>query len=110
MAVMTHASVRPEADYNTLPTTVQDEFDQLMEQADNAGTNDHFAKVMADIARLIGMPLPASGDIRRCACSCVCGAIFDAEHPDAHVIEQSGGYNLGRVQCPTCADRHRETA
>lgn len=110
MAVMTHAQARLEADYNALPTTVQDQFDQLMEQADTAGTNQHFFEVMAGAARVIGVPLPASGDIRRCACSCVCGCIFDAEHPDAHVIEWTGGYNLGRVQCPTCADRHRETA
>ena len=37
-------------------------------------------------------------------------AVFDADQADAHVIEWTGGYNLGRVQCPTCADRHRETA
>ncbi|MFD7995568.1 hypothetical protein [Streptomyces mexicanus] len=110
MAVMTHARARTNADYNALPAAVQDAFDALMEQADEAGTNQHFFEVMADAARLIGIPLPASGDIRRCGCSCVCGCIFDAEDPDAHVIEWTGGYNLGRVQCPTCADRHRETA
>jgi hypothetical protein len=107
---MTHASARPEADYYALPATVQDAFDQLMEQADHAGTNQHFFEVMADAARLIRIPLPASRDIRRCGCSCVCGCIFDAEDPDAHVIEESDGFNLGRVQCPTCADTHRETA
>ncbi|MGW2740553.1 hypothetical protein ACWC4D_40970 [Streptomyces sp. NPDC001288] len=107
---MTHASVRPEADYNTLTPATQDAFDQLMEQADTAGTNEHFFDVMGRIAALIGIPLPASRDIRRCACSCTCGSIFDAEHADAHVIEESAGYNLGRVQCPTCADHHRETA
>ena len=110
MAVITQAFARLEADYNTLPAPILDEFDQLMEQADNAGTNQHYFEVMARAARLIGMVLPASGDIRRCACSCVCGCIFDAEDPQAHVIEESKGYNLGRVQCPTCADRHRETA
>ncbi|MEU8469640.1 hypothetical protein AB0F30_17230 [Streptomyces sp. NPDC029006] len=107
---MTYAPARLEADYNTLPAPIQDAFDQLMKQADEAGTGQHFFEVMADAASLIGMPLPASGDIRRCACSCICGVIFDAEHPDAHVIEESAGYNLGRVQCPTCTDRHRETA
>jgi hypothetical protein len=110
VAVMTHAPARPEADYNTLPTTVQDAFDHLMEEADVAGTPQHFFEVMARTARLIGMPLPPSGDIRKCGCSCWCPVIFDAEHPDAHVIEESPGYNLGRVQCPTCTDRHRETA
>jgi hypothetical protein len=105
---MTHASARLEADYNTLPAPIQDAFDQLMQQADTAGTHQHYFELMARAASLIGMPLPASGDIRRCACSCVCGCIFDAEDPDAHVIEWTGGYNLGRIQCPTCADRHRE--
>lgn len=110
MAVMTRARTRPEADYNTLPTHVQDAFDALMEQADTAGTTDHFLTLMARAAAITGLRLPASGDIRRCGCSCVCGCIFDAEHPDAHVIEWTGGYNLGRVQCPTCHDRHPETA
>ncbi len=110
MAVITHAPARHHADYNTLPATTQDHFDHLMQQADTAGTNQHFLEVMATAARLIGMILPPSGDIRRCACSCVCGHIFDAEDPDAHVIEESPGYNLGRVQCPTCTDRHRETS
>lgn len=111
MAVMTHAPIRPStSDYNALPALIQDFFDELMEQADNAGTNDTFRHAMARAANVIQMPLPASGDIRKCACSCVCGCIFDAEDPDAHVIEQSGGFNLGRVQCPTCTDRHRETA
>lgn len=110
MAVMTHARVRTEADYTALPDTIQDAFDQLMEEADEAGATHHFLDAMARAANLIGMRLPPSGDIRRCSCSCVCGCIFDAEHPDAHVIEESQGYNLGRVQCPTCTDRHRETA
>ncbi|MEW2402213.1 hypothetical protein [Streptomyces sp. NPDC046862] len=110
MAVMTHASARLEADYYALTKAQQQDFQRLMEEADEAGTTDHFLDVMRRAARAIGMPLPASGDIRRCACSCVCGCIFDAEDPDAHVIEQSKGFNLGRVQCPTCTDRHRETA
>ena len=110
MAVMTHAPARLEADYNTLPTTAQNTFDQLMEEADTAGTPQHFFEVMARAARLIGMLLPPSGDIRKCGCSCWCPVIFDAEDPDAHVIEESPGYNLGRVQCPTCTDRHYETA
>lgn len=110
MAVMTHASIRLEGDYYALPATLRDAFDQLMEEADHAGTPQHFHDVMARAASLAGMRLPTSGDIRRCACSCVCGRIFDAEHPDAHVIEWTDGFNLGRVQCPTCADEHRETA
>lgn len=113
MAVMTHApapSAQHTVDYTDLTPAQQNRFNQLMEQADAAGTDDHFRDLMARAANVIGMPLPASGDIRRCGCSCCCPVIFDAEDPDAHVIEESGGYNLGRIQCPTCADHHRETA
>lgn len=106
MAVMTHASAHPEADYNQLPTAIQGRFTQLMEQADHAGPHD-YAPVMGRIADLIGFP---ECEIRKCACSCVCSTIFDSEDPDAHVIECGEGYNLGRIQCPTCADWHPETA
>lgn len=106
MAVTTHAPAHPETDYTALPTAIQDEFDRLMEEADQAGPHD-YAPLMAQVALLAGLP---KGEIRKCDCSCYCGRIFDANTPDAHVIEESGGYNLGRHQCPTCADRHRETA
>ncbi|MEU5322920.1 hypothetical protein AB0G67_40150 [Streptomyces sp. NPDC021056] len=106
MAVMTHARTRPEADYRDLTAVQQNRFDQLMEKADNAGPHD-YQPVMGRIADLVGLP---EADIRKCGCSCVCPVIFDSEDPDAHVIEYGEGYNLGRHQCPTCADRHRETA
>ena len=106
MAVMTRARTRTEADYNTLTAAAQDKFDALMEQADIAGPAN-YADIMGRIADLVGLP---EGEIRKCGCSCWCPVIFDADDPNAHVIEESGGYNLGRVQCPTCADRHRETA
>ncbi|GAA3807864.1 hypothetical protein [Streptomyces chiangmaiensis] len=38
------------------------------------------------------------------------GVIFNPADPDAHVIEEGDGYNLGRHQCPRCADQHQETA
>lgn len=106
MAVMTHASARLEADYNTLTIEDQDRFDELMEAADNAGPADYPGH-MGQIRLLTGL---AGSEIRKCACSCWCPVIFDAETEDAHVIEYGDGYNLGRHQCPTCADRHRETA
>lgn len=107
MAVLTHASARPEADYNTLTPEAQNRFDELMEQADNAGPAD-YAPLMARICDLVGFP--EGTEVRTCACSCVCPVIFDADAPDAHVIEWGQGYNLGRHQCPWCADQHRETA
>ncbi|WP_371099847.1 hypothetical protein [Streptomyces sp. PU_AKi4] len=107
MAVMTHASARPEADYNTLTPSQQQRFDELMEQADHARSNLDYLPLMQALAGLTGLP---TGEIRKCGCSCYCGCIFDADDEDAHVIEWTGGYNLGRVQCPTCHDRHPETA
>ncbi|MEU1133535.1 hypothetical protein ABZ383_27385 [Streptomyces sp. NPDC005900] len=103
---MTHTPNHPtRADYNTLSPQDQDRFDALMQQADTAGPAT-YAPLMATLAILTGIH---ATEIRKCACSCWCGAIFDAEHPDAHVIEESGGYNLGRHQCPWCADQHQET-
>jgi hypothetical protein len=103
---MTHARARTEADYQDLTAGQQQRFDELMEQADHAGPHD-YAPTMGRIADLVGLP---EGEIRKCGCSCTCPVIFDADDPDAHVIEWTGGYNLGRVQCPTCHDRHPETA
>jgi hypothetical protein len=109
MAVMTHARVRLEpgtADYNSLTVEEQGKFDELMERADGAGASD-YPGLMEAVAILVGLP---DGDLRKCACSCWCPVVFDSNNPDAHVIEHGEGYNLGRHQCPTCADRHRETA
>lgn len=106
MALMTHARARLEADYNTLTAEQQTVFDEVMEEADIAGPVT-YPGLMKAIAILVGLP---QGDIRKCDCSCWCPVIFDANTADAHVIEDGDGYNLGRHQCPTCADRHRETA
>lgn len=106
MAVMTHAQNQATADYRQLTTSEQDEFDRLMEEADIAGPATYLP-LMAAVALLVGLP---TGDLRKCACSCWCGTVFDSNHPDAHVIEPGEGYNLGRHQCPWCADQHRENA
>lgn len=110
MAVMTHAFARSEADYNTLTPSAQDRFDQVMDLADNTADNGEFTALMLAAAALAGLHIPYGAEIRKCGCSCYCGTVFDPADPDAHVIEESGGYNLGRHQCPTCADDHRETA
>lgn len=107
MAVMTHARARTEAHYQDLTPSQQQRFDALLQQADHARSNHDYLPLMQALAGLTGLP---TGEIRKCGCSCYCGCIFDANDEDAHVIEETGGYNLGRVQCPTCADEHRETA
>lgn len=106
MAATLHAHTRHEADYTTLTPEDQDRFDRLMRHADKAGPID-YPHLMQLIALLTGLP---TGDIRKCGCSCWCPVIFDANTDDAHVIEHGDGYNLGRHQCPLCADHHRETA
>lgn len=111
MAVMTHARTQAtEADYNQLTGEDQERFDQVMARADGNRDNGEYLALMLAAASIAGLRIPYGGHIRRCACSCWCPVIFNPEHPDAHLIEEDGDYNLGRHQCPTCADEHRETA
>lgn len=111
MAVVLHAQNRAtQADYTHLTPDDQDLFDQVMERADDNPHNGEYLALMLAAAQLAGLRIPYGGHIRKCACSCVCPAIFDPDDPDAHCIEASDGYNLGRHQCPRCADQHRETA
>jgi hypothetical protein len=110
VAVITHAFARLEADYNTLTPAAQDKFDQVMDLADNTADNGEFVALMLASAALAGLHIPYGGEVRKCGCSCYCGVIFDPSAADAHVIEYGEGYNLGRHQCPWCADQHRETA
>jgi hypothetical protein len=107
---MTPARARTEADYHALPTEDQDRFDHMMELADDNRDNGEYLALMLAAASIAGLRIPYGGHIRKCACSCICAVIFNPDHPDAHVIERAKGYNLGRVQCPRCADEHRETA
>lgn len=111
MAVMTHARVHPStADYTTLTTAQQDKFDQVMDRADDTADNGEYTALMLAAAHIAGLDIPYGAEIRKCGCSCYCGTVFNPADPDAHVIEHGEDYNLGRHQCPTCADHHRETA
>lgn len=111
MAVMTCAlNQATTADYTALDLDTQERFDRVMELADDQADNGEYLALMLAAAYIAGLRIDYGDEIRKCGCSCYCGAIFNPADPDAHVIEESGGYNLGRHQCPTCADRHRETA
>lgn len=110
MAVMTHAPNQATADYTRLTLGQQNQFDELMERADDNPHNGEYLALMLAAAYLAGLDIPYGGHIRKCACSCTCPVIFDPNSPDAHEIEHTDGYNLGRHQCPACADHHRETA
>ncbi|WP_159024381.1 hypothetical protein [Streptomyces scabiei] len=107
---MTHARAHTEADYQALTTAEQTKFDHLMELADDTTDHGEFNALMIGAAYIAGLPITYGAEIRKCACSCYCGTVFNPAADGSHVIEESGGYNLGRHQCPTCADRHRETA
>lgn len=111
MAVMTHAPHRPTtADYTALTEAAQDKFDHVMALADDTADQGEYIALMLAAAHIAGLDIPYGGEIRRCDCSCWCGTVFDLSDPDHHVIEQGNGYNLGRHQCPRCADTHPETA
>lgn len=106
-AVMTHAPTQPTAiNYAALPLLTQTRFDQLMELADNAATATEYAALMTAAIAITGIRTPRHNEILLCACPCTCGCIFDADDPDALVTEEPTGYNLGRLQCPDCADQH----
>ncbi|MGW7283893.1 hypothetical protein ACWGH4_00080 [Streptomyces sp. NPDC054847] len=109
MSVFTLPATAQTVDHSTLPPWKQALFDQLIEQAQAAGTLDHFTTLMADATRAAGLPTP-SGEITKCACThCYCTALFDPHAPDAHAFGEPTSHNLGRQQCPACADDHLAT-
>lgn len=109
MSVFTLPAPTQTVDYTTLHPAAQALFDQLMEQADNTANAVEYELCMKLLVALTGLR-PRYNDLRKCACDCNCPTIFDADHRDAHIIEQTDGYNLGRLQCPACADDHRAPA
>lgn len=110
MSVTVMPTLRTAVDYAHLPVLTQERFDLLMERANTTASNEHYRDLMARAATTAGIQLPPDGEIAKCACTnCYCCLIFDANHADARPIGTSDGYNLGRIQCPDCADRHRCT-
>ncbi|MEU8740557.1 hypothetical protein AB0K62_13435 [Streptomyces halstedii] len=106
-AVMTHTQNQATVNYDALPTGTQDLVDHLLTQADNTASANEYETLMASLIAITGITGVRHNDIRKCACpACYCDRIFDADDPDALVTEESNGYNLGRLQCPDCADDH----
>ncbi|WP_329047021.1 hypothetical protein [Streptomyces sp. NBC_01422] len=105
-AVMTHTRIQATVNYTHLPTDTQNLFDQLMDQADNTASAAEYEALMASLIAITGVTGVRHGEILKCACGCDCPSIFDADAPDALVTEPADGYNLGRLQCPDCADDH----
>lgn len=110
MTAILHArNQAAEADYNAMDLDTQEHFDRVMELADDQPPNGEYLALMLAAAWIAGLRIEYGQHIRKCACSCYCPVIFDPTDPDAHCIE-TDAYNLGRHQCPRCADEHRETA
>jgi hypothetical protein len=114
---MTHARAHLNtADYTALTPTQQDRFDELMEQADTAGTGSAYQEAMTEAALVAGLPVPNSRDIARCSCytdagGCGCAAIFDAHAQGAVVTAPNApGGNLSQLQCPPCGHDHPRPA
>ena len=113
MAVMTHASARPQtANYGDLTTAQQQRFNDLMEQADTAGTGQAYHEAMTEAALVAGLPVPASQDIARCSCytdagGCGCALVFDAYATGVVVTAVNDpDHNLSQLQCPPCGHDH----
>ncbi len=106
-AVMTHTQNQTTVNHTDLPTRSQHHFDRLMELADQAANATEYDALMTALIAITGITGVRHNEILKCACGCNCPTIFDADHPNALVTEQTdAGYNLGRLQCPDCADDH----
>ena len=106
MSVFTLPATAQTVDYNALTLSQQHQLDELLHQADTAGTLDHFTTAMAAATRAAGLTTP-SGEITKCACThCYCLRLFDPQDPEAHAFGEPTSHNLGRQQCPRCADEH----
>ena len=114
MAVMTHAQIQAHlpiaGDYTALPQRLRNEFSDLLEEADTAGTGDAYHDAMTRACLAIGIAVPDSQDIALCDClndGCGCGAIFDSHLAGVVVTANADpGYSLSRLQCPDCGHDH----
>jgi NAD-dependent SIR2 family protein deacetylase len=109
MSVITTTRALPkEIHLHQLPAHIHTQFTELMDRADWYADHRELSTsqlLHAQAAELIGMRLPASGELARCTCQgCYCTCAFDA----AHARTYTDG-TVEFVQCPQCADEHRLT-
>lgn len=117
MTVITHVPIPhltfpTAARYNAFPKTVQAQFDQHIEDADNAANDSAYFMAMIRAAQTVGIAIPATYDIARCSCytdagGCGCDLIFDA-HQNGVVVTATNDpdCNLSQLQCPPCGHDH----
>lgn len=106
-AVLPHAQTLPaEVELHRIPTHLAGQFTDLMDQAETAISPFEIRPLHAQAAQVIGLRLPASGEIALCTCpaGCYCDRVFDANVARTH---QDG--TVEWVQCEPCADEHRLT-
>ncbi|MFJ5294505.1 hypothetical protein [Streptomyces sp. NPDC088348] len=104
---MTHAHTLPsEIQLHHLSTTTADTARELLEDADREASQHNLsaaALIHAQAAQLIGIRLPASGELALCTCQgCYCSTVHDAAKSRCYL---DGTVEF--VQCETCADEHR---
>lgn len=91
-----------------LTSAIRDAFDKLMNHADQAAQShqlDFAAHLHRQAADLIGIQLPASGELAVCDCQdCYCGRIVDA----AKLRSYLDG-TVWFTQCEHCTDDHPRT-
>ncbi|MEV5915791.1 hypothetical protein AB0M00_43780 [Streptomyces chartreusis] len=119
MRLLSHAPIpaitRPtSADYTALPQRLRDKLSDLLEEADAAQSGAAYHGAMIRACFAIGIAVPEKQDIAICDClndGCGCGAIFDS-HLDGVVVTANAdpGFNLSRLQCPTCGHDHPRPA
>ncbi|MER5277726.1 hypothetical protein ABT025_18480 [Streptomyces sp. NPDC002809] len=106
-AVMTHTKNPNSVSHSSLEQDRRDRFDKAMDEADNTADALTYHALMCVLIVFAGFTDPRVKEVLKCACqACYCDLIFDAEAPGALVTEAPTGYNLGRLQCPDCADDH----
>ncbi|MGW3406419.1 hypothetical protein [Streptomyces zhihengii] len=109
MSVFTLPAHKGTADYRHLTTAQQNQFDKLMEQADDTRSSDEYNALMIGAAAIVGLTIRNGDEITRCACPCDCGHIFDTALPGLYNLVPVSPYGLARLQCQDCADDHRAT-
>ena len=106
--LMTHA-LPPEIRLDQLTKDTTEAFETLWTKAENAANQRELTAYQAihtQVADLIGLALPASGELARCTCpACwTCDTVFDAAQAHLHMDG-----TIERVQCPACWDDHPRT-
>ncbi|MCA1224117.1 hypothetical protein [Streptomyces sp. 8L] len=106
IALVPHTQKLPaEVHLRTLHPQLRSTFDDLMDQADAIDTPSDwplYQHLHADAAHIIGIQLPADGELARCDCGhCTCDIVCAARYVRSYLDG-----TVWRTQCPACTDDH----